>query len=147
MLADVWVVLLQLLVEDIHYLHELGHLVHVDAAPLVPVQNEDEAPEDFLLVLDVHEEHGSDVVESLNVAHLGVVVRVRQQDVEELVLGVLRAPGVVLVVIVSRRDRVVRERPRHVLLDSVLVLGVVEVDQLLVNVLGVIGFLLLHIAE
>ena len=76
MLADVRVVLLERVVQDVDYFHELGHFLHVDAAPLVAVEDEDEAPEDFLFVLDVHEEHGCDVVEALDVADLCVVVGV-----------------------------------------------------------------------
>ena len=73
-LADVRVIPLQRVIEYVDYFHELGHLFHVNAPPLVTVEDEYEAPEDLLLVLDMHQEHCGNVVEALDVADLGVVI-------------------------------------------------------------------------
>ena len=74
MLFDVGVVLDQLLLNLVDQLHQFGHVLGVNSAPIFAVQEINEAPESFLLVLNVHQKHCSNVVETLHVANLGVVI-------------------------------------------------------------------------
>ena len=55
----------------------------VDAAPILPVHDVEQAPENFFFVLNVHQEHTCDVVHTLDVAYLRIVVAVSQQNVVE----------------------------------------------------------------
>ena len=87
MLTDVREVAFEFFVKDFNYLQQFRHLIHVNLAPVVAVQDEDEAPEDAFLVLNMHQQHRSDVVKALNVADLGVIVGVGKQDVEQLVFS------------------------------------------------------------
>jgi hypothetical protein len=53
----------------------------VDASPILPVHDVEEAPEYFLFVLDMHQEHACYVVHTLDVAYLRIIVAVGQQHV------------------------------------------------------------------
>ena len=55
----------------------------VDAAPILPVHDVEQAPEYFLFILDVHQEHACDVVHTLYVTYLRIVVAVSKQNVVE----------------------------------------------------------------
>ena len=50
----------------------------VDATPIFPVHDVEQAPEYFLFILDVHQEHACYVVHTLDVAYLRIVVAVSQ---------------------------------------------------------------------
>ena len=147
MLADVGVVLLQSVIQYVYDFHELWHVFHVNATPLVAVQDEDEAPEHLLLILDMHQKHGSYIIQALNIPDLRVVVCICQKDVEELVLRLFRIPRRVFVVFLGRRDRVVCECTCHVFLDAVLVFGVLQINQLEIDVFGMAGLGFFHLAE
>ena len=151
MLADVRVVLLQFVIQYVYNFHEFWHLFHVNATPLVAVEDEDEAPEHLLLILNMHQKHGRDIIQSLNIPYLRVIVCICQENVKELILRLLRIPRRVVAVIVGPRrrrgDRIVRECTSHIFLDAVLVFGVLQINQLKIDVFRVTGLGLFYLAE
>ena len=79
--------LLHALLEKPSHALELGEVMGVDQTPVFLLHELDEAPEDSLLVIRYIEQEKSDEeVDSLDVAHLVIVVRVRFEHVVQLVL-------------------------------------------------------------
>ena len=148
-------ILLEFLVKVLNYVHKLGHVVHVDAPPLISIHDKYQAPKDLLLILNVHQEHGHDVVEALNIADLGIIVGIGKQDVQELVLCLLSVPGrlyFILILIVLGRTACLadcqrREGPRHILLDSGFFIWILKLRQLIIEVIRVLGLLLLYLTQ
>ena len=144
MFLNLWVVLNQFLLNLIDQLHKLWHILRVDPAPILSVQEISQAPESFLLVLNMHQEHGCHVVQALDVTNLGVVVRKGQEHIEKHALPLLCIPGEVNLVVCHG---VVCESPRHILLDPMLFLRVVKVYKLRVYLRRVHRLLSLNAAE
>jgi hypothetical protein len=55
----------------------------VDATPILPVHDVEQAPKNFLFVLDVHQEHTRYVIHALYVAYLRIIIAVSKQNVVE----------------------------------------------------------------
>ena len=64
----------------------------VDASPVLSVHDVEEAPEDLLLILNVHQQHACDVVHTLNVPDLRIVIAVSKEDVVEHLLTFFTLP-------------------------------------------------------
>ena len=145
MLVEGFVVLLELLVDGVEELHELGHVGLVDASPVLPVHDVEDAPEYLLFVLDVHQKHARDVVHALYVSDFRVVVGVGQQDVVKHLLPGFAFPVEVLALTleVLQTRRIVREGSTYILSDSVLVVLVSDagISQLLIHALSMHGLL------
>jgi len=96
-----------------------------------------DAPEHFLFVLDVHQEHSSYIVHALNVANLAVVVAVSQQHVVEHLLALLTFPIEILAFTFEtfKGRRVVGEGSGDIFSDSVLISWICNtgINQLLVD--------------
>ena len=117
----------------------------VDTAPVFSIHDVKQAPEDLLVITDVHQKHSSDVVHTLHVAYLAVVVSVGHQNIVKHLLPFLRLPVEVLALTleVLQATRIVCESTTDVFLDSHLILGVAHaaIAQLLIQT-GVMGGLL-----
>ena len=64
----------------------------INTPPIFTVHDVKKAPEDLLLILDMHKQHSSDVVHALNVPDLGVVVAVSKQNIIKHLLTFFTLP-------------------------------------------------------
>ena len=123
----------------------------VNATPVLPVHDIKHAPENLLLILNVHQEHTGDEVHSLNITNLTIIITISNQDIEKHILAALALPIEVfaLTLEVLELRWVVRKRTRDIFLHlgQVLRCRNIHIRQLLVHSLAVHGLLPITSAE